>query len=109
MTTLQIGDVLQLPVGLMVRHNQANQIIPIAAPATVVVESAWPVIGGVGGTNHFEDGALVAARALHEDGSYFPEGALLTFATAGDFRPEFILPIDEKTVLRRMTKSFSIT
>lgn len=104
---LSIGDVIQLPVGLMVRHNQANQIQPIAVPTTAVVESTWPVIAGIGGTNHFEDGVLVAVRALHEDGTYFPEGALLTFATSGDFRPEFILAVDSKTVLRKMIKSFS--
>lgn len=108
MTKLQIGDVVELPVGLQVRHNQAGEILTIQTPVVVVVESAWPVTGGVGGTNHFEDGYLVAARALQLDGTYFPEGALLTFAQAGDFRPEFILPDKPNMILRRMIRTFEL-
>ena len=106
MTQLQIGDVLELPVGLKCRHNQENALTVIQTPVVVVVESAWPVTAGVGGSNHFEDGYLVVARALNTDGSYFPEGALLTFAQAGDFRPEFILPDVPNLVLRKMTRTF---
>lgn len=108
MTKLQIGDVCELPVGLTVRHNQANQIEVIQNPVTVVVESAWPVNAGVGGSNHFEDGYLVAARALQPDGTYFPEGALLTFAQSGDFRPEFLLPEKPNMILRRMIRTFAL-
>lgn len=108
MTKLQIGEVLELPVGLIVRHNQANQIEVIQNPVVVVVESAWPVNAGIGGSNHFEDGYMVAARALQPDGSYFPEGALLTFAQAGDFRAEFILPDKPNIVLRKMIRTFQL-
>lgn len=101
-----IGDVIQLPVGLKVRHNQGNEVTTIQVPVTVVVESTWPVEGGIGGTNHFEDGQMVAARALHEDGSYHKEGALLTFALSGDFRSEFLLPEANQVVLRKMQKTF---
>lgn len=107
MHKLQIGEVVELPIGLRCRHNQADALTVIDTPAVVVVESAWPVTAGVGGTNHFEDGYLVAARALNTDGSYFPEGALLTFAQSGDFRPEFILPDVPGIVLRKMVRTFS--
>jgi len=106
-TPFKIGDVLELPVGLRTRLNQSGEVQTINAAVQVVVESVWPVLAGVGGTNHFEDGYMVAARALNADGSYFPEGALLTFAQSGDFRPEFILPGTASTVLRRMSRSFT--
>lgn len=101
-----IGDVIELPVGLKCRHNQANEITIIQVPAQVVVESAWPVSAGVGGDNHFEPGFMVAARALNTDGSYFPEGALLTFATGGSYHPDFILAEKPNQILRKMVRTF---
>ncbi len=106
MARLKIGEVVELPVGLKCRHNQANQLLLIETAVTVVVESAWPVSAGVGGDNHFEPGYMVCARALHPDGSYHPEGALLTFAQEGSFKPEFILPDKPNMVLRRMLRVF---
>lgn len=105
-TRLQIGDVVELPVGLKCRHNQGNEITVIEIPTNVVVESAWPVNAGVGGDNHFVDGYMVAARALNPDGSYFQEGALLTFALWGSFDPAFILPEKPKMILRKMKRTF---
>lgn len=106
MTRLSIGDVIALPVGLTVRHNQADQIEVIENEVNVVVESTWPIVAGVGGSNHFENGVMIAARALQPNGDYFPEGALLTFAQSGDFRPEFILPDKPNMILRKMHRTF---
>jgi len=61
---------------------------------------------GVGGDNHFIPGYMVVARALNADGSYFPEGALLTFAQAGSYHPDFILPETPNMVLRKMIRTF---
>lgn len=109
MPKLYIGDVTQLPVGLKVRHNQANEITTIQTPVVVVVESAWPVTAGVGGDNHFENGYMVCARVLNDDGTYFPEGALLTFAQSGSFHPDYILPDSPTMVLRKMKRVFVAT
>ena len=106
MTKLQIGMVVELPVGLKCRHNQANEITTIETPVVVVVESAWPVSAGIGGDNHFEDGYMVCARALNTDGSYFAEGALLTLAQSGSFHPDYILPDKPNMILRRMIRTF---
>jgi hypothetical protein len=107
MTRLSIGDVITLPIGLRCRHNQAGELTTIDTEVNVVIESVWPIVAGVGGTNHFEDGTLVAARALNTDGTYFPEGALLTLCFgAGDFRPEFILADKPNLVLRKMIRTF---
>ncbi len=106
MIKLKIGDVCELPIGLRCRHNQADELTTIKEPVNVVVESCWPVKSGVGSDSHFEDGFMVVARALNVDGTYHHEGALLTFAQAGDFRPEFILPEVPNQVLRRMTRTF---
>lgn len=106
MVKLQIGEVFEIPAGMRVRHSQANELMTIETPVVVVVESAWPIVAGLGGSNHFEDGYMIAARALNVDGSYFQEGALLILAQSGDFRPEFILPDKPKIVLRRMLRQF---
>jgi hypothetical protein len=106
MTKIYPGDVVELPVGLRCRHNQANELTTIQTAVQVVVESSWPVSAGVGGDNHFEPGFLVCARALNADGSYFPEGALLTFATGGSYPAEYILPDKPNIVLRKMIRSF---
>jgi hypothetical protein len=103
---LNIGDVIELPIGLRCRHNQANELTTIKTPVVVVVESAWPVSAGVGGDNHFEEGYMVCARALNADGSYFPEGALLTFAQSGSYHPDYILPDLPNMILRKMVRTF---
>ena len=107
-TRLNPGDVVELPIGLTCRHNQADELTVIEKPVHVVVESSWPVNAGVGGDNHFVPGFMVAARALNPDGSYFPEGALLTFALWGSFDSKFILPETPNMVLRKMKRTFSM-
>lgn len=105
---LTTGSVLQLPVGLRCFHNQGLEVTEIKVPVTVIVENTRHIIPfEASGTDaHFEECYIVKARALHEDGSYHPEGALLTFALYGDFRPEFILPAENRVVLRKMLKTF---
>ncbi len=106
---LKTGDVIELPSGLHCYHNQGQEMTVIKVPVMVVVEVTRDVepITVSGADAHFERCFMVKARALHKDtGEYHPEGALLTFAAAGDFRPEFILPAASATVLRRMNKVF---
>jgi hypothetical protein len=106
MTKLKIGDVVELPVGLKVYHNQGQEILEIQVAANVVVESVRVSLVG-SEDDHFEESYLCDGRALQPDGSYHPEGALLTFAQYGDFRPEFILPDKPNIVLRRMQMTFT--
>lgn len=105
MKPLLVGDVLELPVGLRCYHNQGQELTTIQAPVVVVVESAHKTPPG-SEDDHFEECRMVTARALNIDGSYNPEGALLTFAQYGDFRPEYILPEKPNQVLRKLKRTF---
>lgn len=108
MVQLHIGDVIELPVGMRVYHNQGKELLEIKNPVQVVVESTRKVLPfqHTGVEAHFEETCMIKARALNPDGSYHPEGALLTFAQYGDFRAEFILPEKPNQVLRRMKQTF---
>lgn len=111
MDLLNIGEVIELPIGLRVYHNQGKEVQTILNPVQVVVESNRKVLPfqQTGVEAHFEETYMVKARALHPNGEYNPEGALLTFAQYGDFRPEFILPDKPNMVLRRMKQTFTAT
>jgi hypothetical protein len=105
MTKLKIGDVVELPVGLKVYHNQGQEVLTIEVPVNVVVESVRiSVVGSE--DDHFEETYMCDARALQPDGTYHKEGALLTLCQYGDFRPEFILPDKPNIVLRKMQLTF---
>ena len=108
MRELQTGDVIELPAGMKCYHNQEQAVMELKTPVVVVVENTRDLepfmVSGV--EAHFERCFMVKARALNVNGSYHPEGALLTFAQFGDFRPEFILPQASLKVLRRMLKTF---
>lgn len=106
---LNIGDVIELPVGLHCYHNQGQEVLIIKNPVRVVVESNRKVLPFqlTGVEAHFEECYMFKARALNTDGSYHPEGALLTVAQYGDFRPEFILPPEAAKVLFRMRQTFA--
>jgi len=109
MYLLKTGDVIALPVGLRCYHNQAMELRVIEESVVVVVENtrnAEPM-SVTGAESRFERCYIIKARALNTNGSYHPEGALLTFAQFGDFRPEFILPPEGTKVLRRMIKTFA--
>lgn len=108
MTPLKTGDVIELPIGMKCYHNQGKEVLEIKEPAQVVVEATRIVLPfqATGVEAHFETTYMVKARALNKDGSYHPEGALLTFAQYGDFRPEFILPDRPNQVLRKMKQTF---
>lgn len=108
MVDLHIGDVIELPVGLMCYHNQGKELTTIKEPVTVVIENTRKILPFemTGAEGHFEACFIIKARALNADGSYHPEGALLTVAQYGDFRPEFILPEGANKVLRRMSRTF---
>lgn len=105
---LKVGDVLELPEGLKVYHNQGQEVVDLKTPAVVVVISNREILPfqQTGVEAHFEPCGLIKARALQPDGSWHPEGALLTFAQYGDFREEFILPNRPNIVLRRMKQVF---
>jgi hypothetical protein len=105
---LNIGDVIEIPAGLRVYHNQGKEIIEVRSPVRVVIEANRKVLPfqQTGVEAHFEECYMLKARALNPDGSYHPEGALLTFAQYGDFRPEFLLPEGSNKVLWRMKQSF---
>ena len=112
MNLLNTGEVIELPAGMKVYHNQEKGILELQVPVVVVVENSRKVLPfqSTGVEAHFEECWMVKARALNVDGTYHPEGALLTFAQYGDFRPEFILPGESNQVLRRMKQTFlSIT
>lgn len=108
MKDLNIGEVVELPVGMMVYHNQGHELVKVETATRVVVEATRKVLPFelTGVEAHFEECFIVKARALHLDGSYHFEGALLTFATRGDFRPEFILPAGSNQVLKVMKRHF---
>lgn len=105
---LTVGDVVELPVGMQVWHNQAEQILEIQNPVQVVVVANRAVLPfrDTGVEAHFEECGIIKARALQPNGEWHPEGALLTFAQYGDFRAEFILPDKPSIVLRRMKQHF---
>lgn len=105
---LKTGDVIELPVGLKCFHNQGQEMMILGKPAMVVVEATRDVepMEVTGVDAHFERCFMIKARRLNEDGSYHAEGALLTFALFGDFRPEFILPEANHVVLRKLKKTF---
>ncbi len=105
---LRVGDVVEIPVGMFAWHNQGQEILEIKTPVVVVVEANRVVLPfqQTGVEAHFEECGMVKARALNPDGSYFAEGAMLTIAQYGDFRPEFILPNKPNIVLRRMQQTF---
>jgi hypothetical protein len=106
---LKTGDVIELNVGLKCYHNQNQALTEILEPALVVVETTRDLepMQVTGVDAHFERCFMVKARALNKaNGKYHPEGALLTFAQFGDFRPEFVLPEANAKVLRRLVKAF---
>lgn len=105
---LTTGDVVELPVGMTVWHNQGDELLTLQNPAIVVVESTREVLPfrQTGVEAHFELTGMIKARALNPDGTYSREGALLTFAQYGDFRPELILPDKPNIVLRKMRMTF---
>jgi hypothetical protein len=88
---LVTGDVVELPAGMKVYHNQGEEVL---------------LLQQTGVEAHFEETGMIKARALQPNGEYFPEGALLTFAQYGDFRAEFILPDKPNIVLRKMVRKF---
>lgn len=106
---LKTGDVIQLPTGLHCFHNQAGEMTVIKEPVNVVVETARDLepMAVTGVDAHFERCFMIKARALNPDGTYHPEGALLTVAEQGDFRAEFVLPEANRKVLRTMKKTFA--
>lgn len=107
-TLLKVGDVVELPVGMKVYHNQGQEVVELKAPAVVVVVSNREVLPfqQTGVEAHFEPCGILKVRALQPDGEWHPEGALLTIAQYGDFRAEYILPNRPNIVLRRMKQSF---
>lgn len=109
MDLLDIGDVIELPVGMRVYHNQGREVQTILNPVQVVIESNRKVLPFqlTGVEAHFEECGMLKGRALLPNGDYNPQGALLTFAQYGDFRPEFILPDVPNIVLRRMKQTFT--
>ncbi len=109
MSLLNIGDVIELPVGMKVYHNQGKELMEIKVPAIVVIVSSREILpfNLTGAEGHFEPTGLLKGRALQPNGEYHPEGALLTFAQYGDFRKEFILP-GTPNILRRMKQTFAV-
>ena len=105
---LKTGDVIEVPAGMKCYHNQEKGVLELKVSVVAVVENTRDLETFLqsGVDAHFERCLMVKARALNLDGSYHPEGALLTFAQFGDFRPEFILPAASAQVLRRMVKTF---
>lgn len=108
---LNIGDVIELPAGMLCYHNQGKELLELKNPVRVVIESNRRVLPfqQTGVEAHFEECYMLKARALNKDGSYHAEGALLTFAQSGDFRPEFILPAGANQVLWRMKQTFVLS
>lgn len=109
MTPLNIGEVILLPVGLHAYHNQLKTVLTIESAIRVVVESNRKVLPFqlTGVEAHFEESYMVKVRALLPDGNYDPNGSLYTVAQYGDFRPEFILPLESQTVLWKMHQVFT--
>lgn len=105
---LRTGDVIKLPIGMGCYHNQDEKAVRLDTAVEAVVEVTRRVVPltKVGADAHFEECLLIKARVLNCDGTYHPEGALLTFAQYGDFREEFILPDKPNLVLRRMKRHF---
>lgn len=105
---LTVGDVVELPAGMKVYHNQGQQIVDVQTPVNVVVISNRVVLPfqQTGVEAHFEECGIIKARALNPDGTWHGQGALLTFAQYGDFRADFILPDKPNIVLRRMKQRF---
>lgn len=110
MDPLNIGDVIMLPAGLSVYHNQLKQVVKVDAPFRVVVESNRKILPFqlTGVEAHFEESYMIKGRALLPDGNYDPHGALYTIAQYGDFRPEFVLPVESHAVLWTMRQIFAV-
>jgi hypothetical protein len=78
-TKLKIGDVIMMQKGTRVYHNQSKELIDVKTDVVAVVEAVRDTAKG-SEDDHFEDCFLVDARYLNADGTYHPEGALMTFA-----------------------------
>lgn len=110
MDLLDIGDVIEIPAGVHVYHNQLKTALKLDVPVRVVVEGNRKVLPFqlTGVEAHFEECGMLKARALLPDGNYDPHGALFSIAQYGDFRPEFVLPADSLKVLWKMRQIFAV-
>lgn len=109
MTDLKTGDVVLLPQGLKCFHNTIKEITELKADIYAVIEVTREILpmSATGADSHFEGAFVIKARQLETvSGNYSPEGALLTIATRGDFRSEYLLPLENQRVIRRMMKTF---
>lgn len=107
MADLRTGDVIVVPVGLKCFHNGIGQMTVIEQEIHAVVEATRliPPMSVTGSDAHFEETFVVKARKLDlGSDAYSPEGALLTIAVRGDFRPELLL--SNPHVVRRLQKTF---
>lgn len=107
---IEIGSVILLPIGLHAYHNQLKTVLRLESEVRVVVESNRKVLPfqQTGVEAHFEETYMLKVRALLPDGNYDPSGALYTVAQYGDFRPEFILPVESHKVLWKMRQIFAV-
>ena len=103
MTRLKIGDVIRLREGLVCWHHGNTALTTLTQDTECVVEVVRDTKVG-SEDDHFEPCLMIEARVLNQDLTYNAEGAVLTFAQYGDFRPEFIQT--DFQVLKTMQKSF---
>jgi len=89
---ISIGDVVWLRSGLFCYHRQARTVSSLNRNILVRIADI----------RICKDATFIDAQALNSAGMTYPEGALLTFAQRGPFRPEFIQT--EFQVLRRLKK-----
>lgn len=109
MADLKNGDVILLPKGLKCFHNQLGEVTELKNEIYAVVEVTREIdpMAVTGADGHFEGCFIVKARQLETvSGLYSPEGALMTIATRGDFRSEYLLPLENQRVIRRMNKTY---
>ncbi len=89
---ISVGDVVWLRSGLFCYHRQARTVQQLNR--NILVRIAAIRIK--------PDGIFINAQALNSAGMTYPEGALLTFAASGNFKPEYIQ--SEFQILRRLPK-----
>ena len=91
------GDVIWLRSNLHVWHWSAHQMTTIKREVTAVVLAVRNKIEPSGLPS-----IMVDVRVLNSASQNYGEGAKLTFAYSGPFRPEFIM--QDVRVLRRLPK-----
>lgn len=91
------GDVIWLRSGLHVWHWQAKQMTSILREVTAVVLAVRNQIEPSG-----THSVMIDVRVLNSRSQNYGEGAKLTFAYSGPFRPEFIM--HDVRILRRLPK-----